>query len=64
MKPLLIIPFLAFASCSSVDVLIDKSQIKGETQTHYLAPSSAVTPVVNSDELNQRIGELIIRATK
>tara|TARA_R110000772_G_scaffold266171_1_gene388312 strand:- start:33944 stop:34156 length:213 start_codon:yes stop_codon:yes gene_type:complete len=62
MKTLLILPLFLLASCNAVDVLVDKSQIKGETETHYLAPSSAITPVVNVDEINSKVENAIADA--
>jgi len=62
MKALLILPLLALASCSAVDVLVDKGQIKGETATHYLAPSSAIKPVVNMEEINRKVEEALADA--
>jgi archaellum component FlaF (FlaF/FlaG flagellin family) len=64
MKATFVLLSLLLSSCSSVDVLVEKSQIKAETETHYLVPSSALTPVVNADELNGKLSEIIVNATK
>ena len=43
------IAIVAINSCASIDVRVDKSQLKSETATEAIYPSSAVTPYLNPD---------------
>ncbi len=60
------IPILALllSSCSSVDLMVDKTQAKFEDDNTIIVPSSAAVPVVNADELNRQIKKIVIIATK
>ena len=49
------------SSCATVDVMVDKSQLKSETETHAIYPSSAVTPVANTDAINARIKDSLTK---
>ncbi len=53
-----------FTSCAALDIMVDKSQLKAESDTHAIYPSSAVTPLVNSDQINTVIQEGIDRANE
>ena len=55
---------VSLTSCTSLDVMVDKSQLKAETDTHAFYPSTAITPVVNADSLNTIIQEQIDRANE
>ena len=55
---------VALVSCSSIDVMVDKSQLKTENATHAFYPSTAVSPVVNTDELNLLIAEGVAKANQ
>jgi len=53
MKSLITILTIAtLASCATVDVKVEKSQLKASTETHDIYPSKAVTPMLNSEELD------------
>lgn len=45
----------SFVSCSAVDVKVDRSKLKVATDTHDIYPSSAVTPIVNPEKVNELI---------
>ena len=68
MKTSLFLPIALLASCAAVDVQVDKSQIKAETEDYFIVPSEAVSPVVNTEEVNkliqQTLDEVIITPTK
>ena len=53
---------LAFTSCTGVDVMVDKSQLKTETATHAFYPSTAVTPALDANLINLVIQEQINKA--
>jgi len=50
------------ASCTGVDVMVDKSQLKAETATHAIYPSTAVTPALDATLINQLIQDQINKA--
>ena len=52
----------AFTSCAGVDVMVDKSQLKAETATHAIYPSSAVTPALDADLINKLIQDQVNKA--
>ena len=68
MKTLLLLTIALLASCAAVDLQVDKSQIKAETEEYIIVPSKAVTPVVNAEEVNrlvqEKLDEVIITASK
>ena len=53
---------IALTSCSGVDVMVDKSQLKAETATHAIYPSSAVTPALDANLINQLIQDQVNKA--
>ena len=68
MKLTLLLPIAFLASCAAVDLQVDKSQIKAETEEYIIVSSKAVTPVVNAEEVNrlvqEKLDEVIITASK
>lgn len=42
----------SLSSCATVDVKVERSQLKASTETHDIYPSKAVTPMLNSEELD------------
>jgi hypothetical protein len=55
---------VSLTSCTSLDVMVDKSQLKAETDTHAFYPSTAITPVVNADALNTIINDNLVKANE
>lgn len=55
---------VALASCANFDVMVDKSQLKSSTETHDIYPSTAVTPMINADQLNAIINENLAKANE
>jgi len=53
---------IAFTSCAGVDVMVDKSQLKAETATHAIYPSSAVTPALDATLINKLIQDQVNKA--
>ena len=53
---------VSLTSCTSLDVRVDKSQLKAETDQHAYYPSTAVFPELNADAVNKLIQEQIDRA--
>jgi len=53
---------IALASCAGVDVMVDKSQLKAETATHAIYPSSAVTPALDATLINKLIQDQVNKA--
>ena len=43
---------LGMPSCATIDVKVDRSQLKARTETHDIYPSKAVSPMLNSEELD------------
>jgi len=53
---------IALASCVGMDVMVDKSQLKAETATHAIYPSSAVTPALDATLINKLIQDQVNKA--
>jgi len=53
---------IALSSCAGVDVMVDKSQLKAETSTHAIYPSSAVTPALDATLINKLIQDQVNKA--
>ena len=58
---MLVLCVLVGVSCTAVDVMVDKSMLKSETETHAIYPSEAVTPVPNVDAVNAGVADVVAR---
>ena len=63
-KIITLLAILSLSSCANFDVMVDKSQLKSETLTHAIYPSTAVIPIVNADSVNVLINDSLRKATK
>ena len=59
-----LVTVLAMVSCAGgyIDIMVDKSQLKRETETHAFYPAEAVTPVVNPDAVAEASLEITNKA--